>query len=338
MKKSISIGSMEELNVMLLLNVLLTLAALVVLALLVREVMVGGAVPARRAGMGAAGAAAAQPRGGVLQRRAGFAEYAVIGRSGLLGVKTTLTQLRTGPLQGRGGAGAPAATADAAGAALLGTVLGAGGNDFAVFREKTSGREEVVRRGDMVFSIGKLVSVEKYSATVESGGRKLVFNMDLAKDERSMVQGPPERGPGLGMLRGPGAIIGPNGASGGINPFTGRRVKHLAKSLGRGKWLVDRRALDEALKDSNKILSDARFIPYREGGVVKGFLLSQVRPYGIFYEMGIRSGDIILRVNDYAVDAPEKVMSLMQGLKGETDVKVDLLRRGRAKTFNYEIR
>jgi len=43
-------------------------------------------------------------------------------------------------------------------------------------------------------------------------------------------------------------------------------------------------------------------------------------------------------VNDYAIDAPEKVMSLMQGLKGETDVKVNLLRRGRARTFKYEIR
>jgi len=52
----------------------------------------------------------------------------------------------------------------------------------------------------------------------------------------------------------------------------------------------------------------------------------------------MRSGDIILSVNDYVIDAPEKAMSLMKGLKGETNVKLDILRRGRAQTFKYEIR
>jgi general secretion pathway protein C len=86
------------------------------------------------------------------------------------------------------------------------------------------------------------------------------------------------------------------------------------------------------------VLADARFYPYREGGVVKGYLISQVRPSGVFYGMGMRSGDIILSVNDYVIDAPEKAMSLMKGLKGETNVKLDILRRGRAQTFKYEIR
>ncbi len=324
--KGISItGPAAEVNVVRYINLVLLATVLVVLALLVREVVTSPPSPHVAAvGSGLAG--------GRATTGAGFPEYAVIGTSGILGVKTTLSPMRTGPAMGAAAGAATAGTSSGAGASLLGTVLGTGGRDFAVFKDKTTGKEEVIRKGGMVFNIGRLVAVEKYRALVQSGGRNLVFNMDLSEKERAMGQAPLHTG--FENLMGPGS----RAMRPGFNPFTGRTVKHLAKPLGRGRWLVDRRALDNAIKDSSRVLSDARFIPYREGGVVKGFMLSQVRPYGVFYEMGMRSGDIILRVNDYAIDAPEKAVSLMKGLRGETDVKVDILRRGRAETFKYEIR
>jgi len=324
--KGISIrGPATEVNVVRYINLFLLAAILAVLALLVREVITRPPSPhvlAGRAGLS----------GGSATTGRGFSEYAVIGTSGILGVKTALSPMRSGTAMGAAAGSAPAGTASGAGATLLGTVLGTGGRDFAVFKDKTTGKEEVIRKGAMVFNIGRLVAVEKYRALVQSGGRNLVFNMDLSEKERAMGQAPLQTG--LENLVAPRS----RGMGPGFNPFTGRKVKHLAKPLGKGRWLVDRRALDNAIKDSSRVLSDARFIPYREGGVVKGFMLSQVRPYGVFYEMGMRSGDIILRVNDYAIDAPEKAVSLMKGLRGETDVKVDILRRGRAETFKYEIR
>ncbi len=316
-------GSMGERNVVRYINIFLIILALAVLALLARE-FTAVAPPLQVAASGRGGSSGMKG----FSKGRGFTDYALIGTSGLLGVKTTLRPMRSSPM--RTGPASPAVTASGSGVTLLGTVTGSGGNDFAVFKEKSSGKEEVVRRGEKVFNIGTLASVGKYRATVESNGAKISFAMDLSEKERAMMESPNR--PGLESL------IGPGGARGRVNPFTGRTMKHLARPLGKGKWLVDKRALDDALKDSSRVLSDARFIPYRDGGVVKGFLLSQVRPYGIFYEMGIRSGDIILRVNDYAIDAPEKAMSLMKGLKGETDVTVDLLRRGRAETFKYEIR
>ncbi len=324
-----------EVNVIGWLNILLAVVAVTALGLLVREV-VGERAKVSTVASAPQGAMVAPGRGSV-GRRPSFSDYAVIGSSGLLGVKTPLTQLGTGPIGGTA-ASSRAATASASGLMLLGTVVGRGGNDFAVFRDKASGREEVIRRGAKVFNVGVLDSVEKYKAVVDSGGKKIVFSMELTDKERAMVRGGGGAGPGFGMLHGPGSLLGPGGRAGGLNPFTGRPVSRLAKPLGSDRWLVDRRALDEALKDSSRVLSEARFIPYHEGGVVKGFMLSQVRPYGIFFGMGLRSGDIILRVNDYAIDAPEKAMSLMKGLKGETDVKVDLLRRGSPRTFKYEIR
>jgi len=302
------------------LNLLLLVAAALILALLAREYL------SEETARGYASGGEATALRGKADKK-GFSQNAVIGSSGILGVSTVLSPIHSRPIK-RPGSGAVRTTATSSQFTLLGTVTGVGGEGFAVFAEKSSGKEEVVRRGDSVFTLGKLVRVDRYRAVVESGGREMIFNMDLTDKERAMGEN------AFSPMLGEGSLF----ARGGLNPFTGRPASRLAKPLGKGRWLVDRRALDSALKDSNRVLADARFYPYREGGVVKGYLISQVRPSGVFYGMGMRSGDIILSVNDYVIDAPEKAMSLMKGLKGETDVKLDILRRGRAQTFKYEIR
>jgi len=299
------------------LNLLLLAVAVLILALLARE------YAARETALSITDGGRAEIGLRAKAAGRGFSRYAVIGTSGILGSSTVLSLLHSAPIKGQGPARSAATSSQVT---LLGTVTGAAGEGFAIFKEKGTGKEEVVRSGESVFSLGTLISVSRYSAIVQSNGRRLTFSMELSEKERQM-SGPP-------APLGRGDLFAP----GGLNPFMGRRASNLAKPMGHGKWLVDRRALDSALADSNKVMGDARFYPYREGGVVKGFLISQVRPSGVFYGMGIRNGDIILRVNNYAIDAPEKAMSLMTGLKGETDVTVDILRRGKAQTFKYEIR
>lgn len=302
------------------LNLLLLAVAVFMLALLAREYlardMALSIINGSKAEVGARGTAG----------KGGFSRYAVIGSSGILGPSTGLRLLNSAPVKSQGPNPARSAAGNSQ-VTLLGTVTGAVGEGFAVFKDKSTGKEEVIRSGQSVFSIGRLLSVSRYSAIVQSGGRRLTFSMDVSEREMRKTGRPSPRGPGNLFSY-----------SGGLNPFMGRPASKLAKPMGQGKWLVDKRALDSALADSNKVMGDARFYPYREGGKVKGFLISQVRSSGVFYGMGIRSGDIILRVNNYAIDAPEKAMSLIKGLKGETDVKLDILRRGKAQTFKYEIR
>jgi len=321
-------GSIKGVNAVRYLNLLLCLVALLILALLVREYVTRGSVltSADR------GLTTSAIHGKA--KRSAFSRYALIGQSGILGAPAVLSLIHSRPVDSKG-AGAEGVAVSSSGYTLLGTVVGTGAVGFAVFKEKSSGREEVIGRGQSVFSLGTLVSVSRYRAVVESGGHRQIFTMDLNEKEKAMGVGREEEEDTF--TGGMGGFFRP----GGRNPFTdmmGAKVSKIAKHMGGGKWLVDKRALDSAIEDSNKVLSDARFYPYREGGVVKGYLISQVRASGVFYGMGMRSGDIILRVNGYTIDAPEKAMSLIQGLKGETDVKLDILRRGQAQTFKYEIR
>ena len=101
---------------------------------------------------------------------------------------------------------------------------------------------------------------------------------------------------------------------------------------------MDRRALDEALSDMGKLLTQARILPYRVNGATKGFRLSSVHRSGVFALIGLRSGDILLKVNDYPIDSPEKGIQLLSGLKGESSIELDILRGGKPTKLNYEIR
>jgi len=47
---------------------------------------------------------------------------------------------------------------------------------------------------------------------------------------------------------------------------------------------------------------------------------------------------VLLRINDFAIDSPEKAVQSLAALKGQTRLKLDLVRDGQPATFNYDIR
>ena len=54
--------------------------------------------------------------------------------------------------------------------------------------------------------------------------------------------------------------------------------------------------------------------------------------------VGLTNGDTLLSINDYALDSPEKAMQSLNSLKGQSRIKLDLIRDGRPTTFTYDIR
>jgi general secretion pathway protein C len=129
----------------------------------------------------------------------------------------------------------------------------------------------------------------------------------------------------------------PNGPGGGF-PIGSSGNRSLALQVGDGEWTVDRRALDEALSDTGNLLTQARILPYRIDGKTQGFRLSSVQRLGVFALIGLRSGDILLKVNEHPIDSTEKGIQLLSSLGGESEISLDILRGGKPEKLNYEIR
>lgn len=253
----------------------------------------------------------------------GLSTFAPILEKGLFGLATIGPLTTITPLNPATAAAAapPQAGNAATDLALLGTALGSKRETFAVIQRASTREEQSFRLGDRVFEVGTLVTVRKESAEVLSGGRRITLL-------------PPAPRPAPAAAAG---SIAPTGPPPPATTLSAGRAS-LATQVAAGSYVVDQRALADALDNIGKAMTDARMVPSLKEGKVEGFRVTGVRPQGIFDMVGIKSGDVLLRVNDFAIDSPEKAIQSFVALRGQSRVRLDLLRDGQPSTITYDIR
>jgi len=93
----------------------------------------------------------------------------------------------------------------------------------------------------------------------------------------------------------------------------------------------------KVMNDVDNAMQGIQAGPHRVNGQIEGFKLIRIRPYNILYEYGIRSGDIIKRINGKKVDSTEKLFNMWQGMKNESKMVIDVERNGQIITFEVNI-
>ncbi|MSM40197.1 MAG: PDZ domain-containing protein [Geobacter sp.] len=237
----------------------------------------------------------------------GLASFAPILELGLFGPATRgkLTPIVAAQQQGT------TSTVNQGDLLLLGTAVGSFRETFALIQKTSTKEERVFRLGDTVFTGGRLVAVHKDFADIVVAGRPIRIFSPTA----------------------------PMGAAGASPPSTiPPSQTGLATQVSSGSYIIDQRALNAALDNIGQAMTDARLLPSSKEGKVEGFKVSEVRPSGIFAMIGIKNGDVLLRLNDFAIDSPEKAIQSLASLKGQTRIKLDLIRDGQPATFSYDIR
>ena len=193
---------------------------------------------------------------------------------------------------------------------LLGTATGSFRETFALVRHNARQEERVFRLGEAVFDAGRLVEVRREQAFIVVNGKKVELLTP--------------------MSRAAGAAAPPS-QTGGVPAVT-------AVSGGGGSYVIDQRALNAALDNPAQAMTDARLLPSQKDGKVEGFRASEVKPGGVFAMIGIRNGDVLQRLNDFPVDSPDKALQSFIALKGQSRLKLDIVRDGQPQTLNYDIR
>jgi general secretion pathway protein C len=237
-------------------------------------------------------------------RKSDLSAFAPILEKGLFGKATqgALTPIAAAQAQG------PAAAAPGD-LQLLGTAVGSFRETFALVLRQSTREEKVFRLGDKVFDIGPLLTVSKDMIEIQSGASRVKL---LA----------PTAVPGQPSKTAPGAT----------------QPGSLASQVGAGSYVIDQRALNAALDNPGQAMTDARLLPNSKDGKVEGFRLSEVKPAGLFGMIGLKNGDTLLKINDFAIDSPDKAMQSFVSLKGQSRIRLDLVRDGQPLTLNYDIR
>ncbi len=192
-------------------------------------------------------------------------------------------------------------------ARLLGTAPGEGIDSFAILEDGANKIQQLYRVGDR-FQNRTLASVEWDRVLLRNGSRDEVLKIVEPTGKAA-----------------PASAAAPAG-EGGI------------QARGENSFQIDRGEVDRAMENMNQLFTQVRAVPHFQDGKAAGFRLFAIRQDSIFEKIGLKNGDVISKINGNELTDPARAMGLLQELRSEGHVSVELMRNRQPTTLSYDIR
>lgn len=95
--------------------------------------------------------------------------------------------------------------------------------------------------------------------------------------------------------------------------------KSLQASIPKGE-------LERVTADPGIMFRQIRLVPFVQGGRTRGFLFEWIEPGSLFERSGIRPGDVLLSINNQDIKSGEDAFRILQVLRNESSIKLNLQR------------
>ena len=189
---------------------------------------------------------------------------------------------------------------------LIATVAGSPAYSYAIFAAK-DGKQEMFKIGESVFGAGVLAKVEPHKVFIRQNNQLAEISMA----DMFMITAPPPDGPGS---------------------------PQFVETIGEGEYVIDQKAFQQLLDNPNHIMTDAWLTPHIVGNKQEGFVLKKIKKNGLHDSLGLKNGDILLRINNYNIANPENALQAFTALRGMDRVQFDIIRDGAKTTMTYQIK
>jgi len=184
---------------------------------------------------------------------------------------------------------------------LWGTVSGLGGQTYAVIEEAKSRQQNLYKVGDAV-----------QNATVKMVFREKVILSVNGQDEVLEIE--ENRG-----------------------HTSGRMPTQTAAKSRQQKITLKRSQIESSVKNVNELMKQVKIRPHTENGQAAGLMLSSIQRNSIFRRMGLRSGDVITGVNGSSLVSVDDALKIYENMKSSSNMSIEIKRRGRNRTIDYNI-
>ncbi len=114
------------------------------------------------------------------------------------------------------------------------------------------------------------------------------------------------------------------------------RKKHAPFIEGQ-PYQMSRLEIQEYAKNFGAILEDISIIEVKDRGKLKGFKITRIRPNTPFSYLGLRKGDIIIKVNNEPLKSYADVLNIYQNINDINEIELIVLRNNKEKELRYEI-
>ncbi|RMH79739.1 MAG: PDZ domain-containing protein [Acidobacteria bacterium] len=157
------------------------------------------------------------------------------------------------------------------------------------------GTPRVLRIGSVVGSY-RIANIERNYIVLEREGRKMAIGFNFGLKE-PQAHGQPST----------------------PTPQRPSPTKNLQASLPRGE-------LERVTADPGIMFRQMRLVPFVQEGRTKGFLFEWIEPGSIFERSGIKPGDVLLSINNQEIRSGEDAFRILQVLRNESSIKLNLQR------------
>ncbi|RAL22812.1 hypothetical protein DL240_07925 [Lujinxingia litoralis] len=202
---------------------------------------------------------------------------------------------------------------------------------MAMIKDNTQNKTLMVGVGDLVAEGAEIVEIRRDRIFVERNGKLEFIRMEGAIGGDPSASGAPasREGGSARARRAPGqekaAKSEAASAAGGV------------QQQGPNAYKVDRAMIERQLADPTALTRQARVMPNYRDGEPSGLRMVGVTPSSFYSQMGIRSGDILQSVNGSAITNQRQALELLEKLRNEKKVVIEVERRGRVEKLEYTI-
>jgi general secretion pathway protein C len=110
------------------------------------------------------------------------------------------------------------------------------------------------------------------------------------------------------------------------------------QKLGGNHYLIARTTLNQDLQNMPRLFTEIRAIPNLQNGTANGFRLSEVAPGSIFQQIGLMDGDLLTAVSGQPVGDPARAVQLLETLRNQSTITLNVVRNGSPMQLQYVIR
>ncbi|MGE5181294.1 MAG: type II secretion system protein GspC [Acidobacteriota bacterium] len=110
------------------------------------------------------------------------------------------------------------------------------------------------------------------------------------------------------------------------------------KKIDDTHYEIDKKLVDEVLANPMGAAKGARVVPAVKNGKPDGFKLYAIRPSSVYAMLGLSNGDTLQAINGFELTSADKALEVYTKLREATSLQVQIQRRGKDMTLNYQIR
>jgi general secretion pathway protein C len=212
---------------------------------------------------------------------------------------------------------------------LWGVALHEGNRSYCIIQDESnrSREQSLYRIDDEVEGTGARVKAVEWDRVILTrNGKDEILELKPAETNRT-----------AGIGGGSGRASPPRARGRGSSMQRQIPDEHI-QATGENEFLIDRSEVDSALENMSQLFTQIRAVPHFEGGQSTGFRLFAIRSGSLFDKIGLKNGDIIQKINGNPMNDPSKAMQLLEDLRSESSLSVQVIRNRQPQTLSYQFR